>query len=169
MSKVDGLLREISEKVNKLEMELMTAKEKLRETEEAWTLHRGESEDIESLPIPRLEMEWYPSEDGTWEKYTVEYRMVMKHMLGHVAIIPLGSTKIEGPPGSPWDRPNAEQEGIPRLPFRDGVHIKWDAGHLNLPAFAVDPSGKRFAINVRPLRKEGDVCTYSNGRKARRL
>lgn len=109
----------------------------------AWARHI-ELPAEQTLPVPRLEMVYEPSARVGWAEYKVRYRMVYRHLLGHCVAVPMGETKISGGHSAraPIDRePGRDWADGARiridLPFRDGVHMRHDARHLNLPAFAI--------------------------------
>lgn len=96
-----------------------------------WARHKTLKENPDNLPVPRLEMRWHKeSEDGYLTRW--DYRLIYKHTLGHLVAVPLGQTKSQGGHGEP-----PIHNGVIRTPFRDGVHICEDAGHMNLPAFGI--------------------------------
>lgn len=111
-----------------------------------------ELQDDGTLPIPRLELVYV--QDDEWRSYHVMYRIVQKHLLGHLVATPLGRTKIDG---------GANREPEPdHLPFRDGVHAAHDAGHLQMPLFKLMPG--RAPERLAPYAE-----TAALGQKARRF
>jgi hypothetical protein len=104
--------------------------------------------DIIALPIPRLEFEWMDNSHGRWTCFTVEFRLVLKHLLGHAEIIPLGRTRIEGG-GGERTPPNGAHGAPFQLPYRDGAHAAWLSGFLAdgdraLPIYGLAPEGPRL-------------------------
>lgn len=93
------------------------------------------------LPVPRLEVVWSradepPAEDaqvGGRDCWVAEYRLVLRHLLGHTTHVVLGTTHRDGRNGRVPDD----------LPFRDGCHAKHDAWHLHLPLYLVTSTGAR--------------------------
>jgi len=142
--------------LDQAERERDEAKEELRSCERelegslnGW--RRGEGlPDDEALPLPRLELA-YVQIDG-WDTYSVKYRMVAKHLLGHVMTIPLGETKTSG--GLRNEAPNDAH-----LPFRDGAHIAHDSAHFQMPAYKIVPGRKpeRLVFNGWDQVKRGSA------------
>lgn len=95
-----------------------------------WTIH-GQLSDEENmgLPIPRLEMRWFPLDDRGYN-WAALYRLVYRHFLGDTCFIPFGYTRRGGDTEPMANYPED-------LPLRDGTHIKSDARQLNLPAFVI--------------------------------
>lgn len=94
-------------------------------------MHTEREEHTHDLPVPRLEMRCVPYYEGTWSTQLWTYCLVYRHFLGHLVWIPLGETRRTG--GMLREAPPALDD----LPFRDGAHIRHDAGLLSLPAFVV--------------------------------
>lgn len=79
------------------------------------------------LPIPRLEIvfEELPQPNhyvGIWH-----YRLVLRHLLGHVHWLALGATQTSA------TLERAQHDG----PIRDGVHLQFDSRQLNLPGYVI--------------------------------
>lgn len=85
----------------------------------------------QALPVPRLEIVWQ-TRHGDWVECEAAYRLVYRHFLGHIVTLPIGLTRRSGGPG---DRP--VRGGVVETPYREGSHIRHDAAHLGLPAFAI--------------------------------
>jgi hypothetical protein len=150
IERLETLLDERDEKIHALTEELAEAKEIL--DSKRWERHRKGEDN--GLPVPRLEFAWIPSPDAGWMDFTVEYRLVMKHLLDYDVIVPLGSTRTRG--GNDTD-PRTREGGVARcLPFRDGAHAHHDAAHLGLPLYAIGPDG--------PIRVDGDGYTSQRAR-----
>ena len=90
-----------------------------------------EVEDDGVLPVPRLELVYQTLKPPSWGSCIVTYRLVMRHLLGHLEAIPLSFTRI----GQSGAR-SVDDIGLPR---RDGAHIAHDRVHLGMPAFKVVP------------------------------
>lgn len=117
--------------VAKLKAQVAEAEEEKLDREWRWARHR-ESPEAEGLPVPRLEIRWRPDHAEGWT-WVAEYNLVYMHLLTHVVKVPLGSTTVNG--FRKDTKP--EHEGQVQLPWRDGVHIRSDMKHLNLPGFAI--------------------------------
>lgn len=163
MSAIEDHLSELLDAKN---AELASLKDKLVELEHQleqdhrWSLPRN-IENTPGLPVPRLEFKWTPHPEQGWKSYTVEYYLVKRHLMGELTAIPLGQTKCSGGPGRD-PRKTSCAGGRPELPFRDGAHACFDAGHLGLPVYLLTEDGPK------PL----DTVDYgphqtSEGRKAR--
>lgn len=142
-------LDENDETIRELESQVEALEEQLRGARNGWAVHRKIDDDHPDLPVPRLEFVWTPSEYG-WGNTVAEYRLVRRHMLGHLECVPLGSTKVSSGAGkAPWDYPDSEASPRNWLPFRDGCHAQHDAKHMGLPLFAHGPNGP---VRVEPSR-----------------
>lgn len=104
-----------------------------------WTEHYDLPDAAPDLPIPRLEIEWVERNAYDGYQWECRYVLVRRHLLGDVECVPLGSTKVGR--SQPPEIGNEHMD----LPFRDGVHIQWDARHLGFPAFV------RYGDQVRPI------------------
>lgn len=119
--------------IRRLEDEIRETQDQLKSTESGWSLPEDLPKE-QTLPVPRLEMLFFPHPDG-WDECEMVYRLVYRHLLGHCVAVPFGSTTRKGGRArEPWDIRNP---GKLDLPYRDGVHIRHDAFTLKLPAFAV--------------------------------
>lgn len=150
--RLNDLLREKEHEIRELHEEIEELETTIRGIKNGWAAHRKAEDADESLPVPRLEFAWEQEYDS-WASYHVEYRLVMKHLLDHLVIVPLGNTRVSG---GDWDGPAPykkayfnEEEGRHRgvgfdrscLPFRDGAHASHDSAHLNLPCYAITDEG----------------------------
>ena len=131
LQRLEELLDERDARIEELCNEL----EELKESEKAdwkWVRHRTLKSNPDKLPVPRLEIRAH-NDSGDWYNWRWEYSLIYKHLLGHLVLVPLGSTTCNGGRGKPpmWENGNIN------TPFRDGVHIAHDAKALNLPAFAI--------------------------------
>lgn len=122
--------------------ELSDAQTRLEEAEGAYQMrHSGYKKDpwgSGKLPVPRLQFHYEKLEPGEGYDWAVIYSLVFMHRLGHIHAVPLGITKVGG--GERYDGPlEGKMGGGTQLydPFRDGIHIRSDRNHLNLPAFKV--------------------------------
>ena len=151
----------LAEMLDEKDAEIEGLEEKLREaTDTGWYCHR-KVEDVPELPLPRLEFAWNVGE-GTEREYTVEYRLVRKHLVGDVVIVPLGLTRVSGgnTDSKPWQGPI---QFPVNLPFRDGAHAFSDSAHLRLPLYAITPEGSvrldtnpSYAANYGSQRSSGE-------------
>lgn len=102
-----------------------------------WAL-QGEVPD-RGLPVPRLEIEWTPHPEYGWQEKTATYRLVYRHLLGHVGAVGMGQTisrtGITTPPINPYFYTRHPKKI--ELPHRDGAHICHDMAELKLPGFAI--------------------------------
>lgn len=130
----DHKIERLAEKLEEAEAKI---EQLLRGIRGAWSLPREIQDENPELPVPRLEIVWIKSPDG-WHEHEVEYRLVHRHFLGHLVVVPLGLTRVSG--GSRDDEPwkwSVQLHGRPDLPFRDGAHARHDAAHLGIPLFAI--------------------------------
>jgi hypothetical protein len=130
IERLEAQLDEKDARIEELEKEL----QEIRDDEDAnweWSRHSTLKINPDNLPVPRLEMRWHKeSEDGYLTCW--DYRLIYRHLLGHLIAVPLGQTKSQGGNGAPPIR-----NGQIDTPFRDGVHISTDTGHLGIPAFCI--------------------------------
>jgi hypothetical protein len=123
--RLNGTIDELEEKVRELEQD----NEHLRSFL-PWTDHTVLKEDVPfGLPVPRLEMVWEQTDERRqeWHAY---YRLVYKHLLDDIILVPLGQTRVGGHMDTP-----VNSDGSIQIPFRDGAHIDHDAEQLSLRAF----------------------------------
>ncbi len=112
------------------EVEDLKAKLTEYETTEAWRWTRhSKGVEQEGLPVPRLEIRWQKMDDGGYNWHAA-YNLVYRHMLGHITVVPLGSTQTSG--SGPRVR-----DGRVETPMRDGMHITHEMMTLRLPGFAI--------------------------------
>ena len=131
IERLEALLNEKDEEIEKEEARADAAEERLAGIRGGWMVHVTLPAE-QSLPVPRLEVVYDNDGDETWREYVVIYRLVYRHFLGHCVGVPLGKTTIRGGVGRA-----PIFDGKVDLPFRDGQHIRSDARHLSLPAFAI--------------------------------
>lgn len=107
----------------------------LRGAESGWAMHRDAPAE-QVLPVPRLEVEIKRTGHLSMEW---EYRLVMRHFLGHCVVVPLGHTRSTGGTPDPWPPRERQQDGTVRmqLPFRDGCHFNHDAKAFGWPAYCI--------------------------------
>lgn len=126
--------------------------------EGGWMLPEMGAEDIAELPLPRLEVRWFQmyenQKEDDWSSYRVTYSLILKHLTDAIVSIPMGMTTVQsgGKYGPPWKVRDGAGAPLCELPFRDGAHIHHDAGHLQVPAFAVFPDGTFLRIDGDPTR-----------------
>jgi len=116
------------EEIAALDRKIDDLETQLRCCATAWSMPEKIDDDA-SLPLPRLEMVWTQRDE--WET-VVKYRLVRKHLLGHVETCPLGMTTISGGNGI-----HRDDAGAPSLPYRDGSHATHDSAHLGLPLYLI--------------------------------
>lgn len=134
-------LDRLNEILDQRDNELSAARERIKELEQmlhgaenGWSAHRETAKE-QSLPVPRLEMEISRTGEMSMEW---EYRLIMRHLLGHCVIVPLGHTRSTGSLQSWPPRDKAEDGSAKlRLPFRDGAHFNHDAQAFGCPAFVL--------------------------------
>lgn len=131
VQRLEELLNERDERIAELEAKLDEEEEERDDRAWMWTKH-SKSEEKESLPVPRLEIRWTPEGRFPGYNWLASYNLVYQHLLGHVMVVPLGSTKQGG-----GDARGPVRDGKVETPFRDGVHIMHDAWALRLPAYAI--------------------------------
>lgn len=133
MKAIERLAEQLDEKDQRIE-ELEEELQKLKDESEwdwKWARHKTLKENQDNLPVPRLEMRWHKeSDDGYLTRW--DYKLIYRHTLGHLVAVPIGQTKSQGGNGTP-----PIYNGEISTPFRDGVHICQDSGHLGIPAFCV--------------------------------
>lgn len=155
IERLEQLLDERDERIEKLERELEHAKQEI-EFDASWCLHVEHEEGGEpnpDLPVPRLEIRWALESTETIATYSLVYR----HLVGTVVTVPLGRTKTSGALNDVMSGGNI------RIPFRDGAHIANEMRQLGLPGFAIAGSHVRQifadALNERtrtlPATREG--------------
>ncbi len=157
------LLEKKDAKIKKLKAKNHELRQSLDGSRWGWAIPRKMEDDIEELPVPRLEIRcrkllW---DDGSWTgDVQWDYYLVCQHLVDGLKEIPLGRTTTSSS-NTEWPR---VFRGRLDLPYRDGCHIHHDAAHLDLPCFAV--SGDR----VENLNEASDdyMTQRSTGRKHRR-
>jgi hypothetical protein len=125
-------IERLEELLNEKDSEIDTLRDQIAELQQieidaAWRWARHTKINVDDLPTPRLEIRLHYLNDFS---YTWMYALVYKHFLGHSVHVPLGETQVSGS-----YRPGANPKD--RMPFRDGVHIKYDMKHLGLRAFVI--------------------------------
>jgi hypothetical protein len=118
------------ERIEELERENERLARELEGSLDGWRV----AETIEGgpdLPTPRLELAYKPLRG--WTDYKVVYRLVTKHLLGHMVAHPMGYTKVGG--GGLGREPQIPVD----LPFRDGAHARYDSAMMGIPLYTVIP------------------------------
>lgn len=147
LERLEELLDQKDARIEELEEELQDL-QNVAETDWEWTRPRTLKDNPENLPVPRLEMRWHKeSDDGCKTRW--DYWLIYRHTIGHLVGVPLGRTRVSGTVSIRPIWPN----GTFDLPFRDGVHICEDTGHLGIPAFGI--AGHTI---VRLMLKDGKVA-----------
>jgi hypothetical protein len=143
-------IERLTEQLDQKDAELEDLQGKLDEAErevesvrDGWMRHRKQEIDDETLPLPRMEIDWR-ERDG-WRDFEIEFRLVVKHLLGYLVLIPLGLTRSQSS-----SEEDPRRHGLANaLPFRDGAHAPHDAALLGLPLFAIMPEGP-VLVDCRP-------------------
>jgi hypothetical protein len=97
------------------------------------------------LPVPRLELVWERTEDSDDGPHVYNaiwyHRLVLRHYTGHLYALDLSTTRCvshdDDTPATQRGRWPADPDAQIMTPFRAGTDIRWDARHLNIPAFAI--------------------------------
>lgn len=150
-------IERLQELLDQRDEELAEARGKLEKIDnfrdKAWMHHRvvegvDGTDDVENLPVPRLQMRF----EGETYETVITYELVYRHALDGVGngpkfvYIPLGiTTRRGGNSKAPAD--------FLKMPFRDGVHLQSDARQLKLPAYAVY-EGKAYKIDTEKIEVE---------------
>ena len=134
LERLKELLDEKDRLLNEKDSEIVSLNDQIeseqRWRESYWTRHQKRTDDG-GLPVPRLEIRWEPADEARdGYNWVANYCLIYRHFLGDIIAVPLGQTKVTS-------QMSLVQEGKVGTPFRDGAHIRNDAQHLGLPAFAV--------------------------------
>lgn len=142
-------LQVMAEKMEQIEKEKNELKEKLSVYEDIkyykWLSHveislnenQGKPENG-GLPLPRIEMRFEKEHESSVRAI---YGLVKKHYLGHIEFIPISQTTMGGTAQREIEVVKSaiiknDSDTINNyLPFRDGVHVKYDAMSLQLPIY----------------------------------
>lgn len=131
----------LTEKIGQLEQENETLQEKVSLIENmanyGWMLHVPMSKkENGDLPLPRLEMRFERNGDYG---FAMIYGIVRNHYVNNIEFIPLSKTTTSAHADETFKRLKdairaKDCEPINNaLPFRDGVHIKYDSMSLGMP------------------------------------
>lgn len=131
----------LTEKIEQLEKENSDLQDRVHVVENItnyyWLLHRDVSiEENKDLPLPRLEMR-FEREGG--RGFAMVYGIVRHHYVNDIQFIPLSKTTTSSHVEETFKRVKdaivaKNYEVINNaLPFRDGVHIKYDSMSLGMP------------------------------------
>lgn len=115
----DDEIRELREKLDEMQRLLSAVRD-------GWRCI--DAEPSADAPVPRLELLYIPRPH--WDDYQVHYRLVTRHLQGHLVALPIGCTTFQG------GAPDVEPE---HLPIFDGSHIAHDSEYLSLPAYKILP------------------------------
>lgn len=135
--RLQELLDQKDEETRALQKEVAELRRLVKADPFLWALQAEVPE--RGLPVPRLEIEWTPHSQHGWHEASAVYRLVHRHLQGHVVGVGIGQTTVRGG----WPRPpirgteTTHRPGKIELPRRDGAHICHDMVQLNLPAFAI--------------------------------
>lgn len=116
--RVETELKEKEKQIQELQQKL----EKY-EYDVSWTRHISEDDNY-GLPVPRLEINWIK----TSYNWIARYDLIKRDYMGEYIKIPLGRTES-------CRQRSPICDGNIDLPIRDGIHIKYDAIWLDLPAY----------------------------------
>lgn len=137
VSKVEELLERLEEQLQAKDEEIWKLREKVemlqtwRDADPTYWADHRDAEDL-GLPVPRLQIELKivsPSE------YRWFYSLVYRHTTLKLMMVPMGETISRG--GHRHFKVENVEDAQRELPFRNGVHIRRDSAHLNLPAYAI--------------------------------
>lgn len=148
MSEGRTAIERLEEMLNEKDRELVGLRNQLeaRDYGEQWAwMRQRKSEEVEGLPVPRLEIRWVTND--SWS-CVAEYNLVYQHFLGDVLVQPFSVTKQTGARDG---RPRIAADGTIDTPFRDGAHIHHDMKQLGLPGFVVfDGHVTKLHLKDRP-------------------
>jgi hypothetical protein len=113
-----------------------------------------------SLPAPRLQLRWAPSDQRSGYQWECHYELVLPlgefdirreqydaegNEIGKISelIVSMKPPSLRGSTGTPCTTGDGER--YYDTPFRDGAHAMWDAKLLgNPPIFVIAPDGMAF-------------------------
>ena len=150
LERLEGLLSAKEAELDEVNETIRTLEDGIESLKDGWQRHQ-QSEDDGKLPVPRLELVYIQVD--RWFDFKVVYRLVTKHLLGHLVLIPLGQTRCQGGSGQVPDS----------LPFRDGAHALHDSGLLGLPAYKIMPDTPPYELSL-----ESHSSAYAQGTAHRR-
>lgn len=141
IERLEDLLEQKEEELDDLKREVERLEYMLDGSPDGWRAVKSIKDDP-SLPIPRLELAFEPSQKYGWGDYKVIYRLVYQHLVDGLLTVPLGETNIRG--GGAAN--HAEEPDY--LPHRDGAHAAHDALHFGLPLYRISPSKPPALIDL---------------------
>ena len=158
---IEKLIERYEEQIEDLEDKIYGLEERL-ERAECWANERrwdrprvvplSEIEHLSKLPVPRLQIELtILSESKHSWFYSMVYQATCDDITETLTFIPMGQTTSTG--GHRYDKYDSLEEMMAALPFRDGVNIRRDAAHLNLPAYAITEG---FIWELPPIESSAD-------------
>lgn len=157
----DEEIRRLEDRLAKEDTKIRSLEGNILQLEGGWSVPSNDEEDIEELPVPRLEFRWYQmyarQSENDWSSYIAVYQLVHRHFMGNIIAHPLGVTRVNGggfgeklPPWKVFPhRPDMPPSRCD-LPNRDGSHVHHDAAHFGLPAYAVTPEGEYIRLDGDP-------------------
>ena len=160
LTAIEHLERLLHAKDRELRQALQDKEKVARELEGSLNGWRREElfADDGNLPLPRLELVYITLGDRgyEWSDFKVIYRMVSKHLLGHLVATPLSMTHCSSGRAL---KPDKED-----LPFRDGAHAAHDSTHLQMPVYKLMPGEEPILLDI-----EGKTNAWRLGRTHRRM
>jgi len=136
--RLNGIIEEKEDKIEKLESEIEELKQNLNFSRLSWMMHQSLHDD-KKMPFPRLEMRFKRLSVKDWYSIEWTYGLVYKHFsetnTDNLLFIPFGNTTSNGGKGTfkGW----LDQNGKLQTPFRDGAHIHAESLLFNIPMFIV--------------------------------
>ena len=142
IERLEKLLNESEAREAELREQLESRANEIRGSKWGWAIGRT-IEDDETLPVPRLELR-YEKNDGEWRNYFVHYLLVLRHLLDHIYVVPLGSTKIGG----------YGKEPPTDLPYRDGAHAAHDSTHIGVPVYRIVAGQEPVLLDMKDYARQ---------------
>ncbi|MEM7772401.1 MAG: hypothetical protein AAF327_18045 [Cyanobacteria bacterium P01_A01_bin.37] len=148
---VNQAIETLGEKIEEQQDRIWQLEEQLEDAQiiakvKGWANHGTvDDEDIAlELPIPRLQIKLTQHSENHRSWF---YVLVYEHTTMDIVAVPMGETVSKGSFANQIINVSNKDEVLKILPFRDGVHIRRDASHLKLPAFAI-VDGKAYELEA---------------------